>query len=58
MTKTYKVQGWDAQGALTNNYEVVLDGDAAKRELLKFLKKTNAHVALTEIKQKPKARAR
>jgi len=56
MMKTYKVQGWDAQGALTNNYEVVLEGDAAKRELLKFLKKTNAHVALTEVKPKPKAR--
>lgn len=56
MTKTYLVQGWDAQGALINNYEVVLEGDSAKRELLKFLKGKNAHVALTEVKPKPKAR--
>jgi hypothetical protein len=57
MTKTYLVQGWDEQGALINNYEVVLEGDSAKRDLLKFLKTKNSHVALTEVKTpKPKAR--
>lgn len=56
--KTYHVQTWDEAGALTNNYETVLEGDAAKRDLLKFLKGKFSHVTLTPIASKPKPKAR
>jgi len=57
MKKVYLVQCWDEHGALTNNYETVLEGPAAKGQVLKFLKAKFAHVQLTEVPQpKPKAR--
>lgn len=58
MTKTFLVQCWNAEGSRTEHYETVLDGDAARRDVLKFLKGKHAHVTLTEVKHKPKARGR
>lgn len=58
MKKTYLVQCWNGEGARTEHYETVLDGEPARRDVLKFLKSKHGHVTMTEIKPKPKAARR
>ena len=47
MPKKYLVQTWGDDGALTNNYLVTVESPTQLRELNKFLKTKNAHVAIT-----------
>lgn len=48
MKKTYLVQCWDADGALKNHYEVVLEHDRELRDLKKFLATKYGHVVITQ----------
>ena len=52
-TKTYKVQGWDEKGAIKNSYNVEICSAAELNHLKKFLRKTNAHVVITPLPDKP-----
>ena len=61
MPKKYLVQTWGDDGGLTNNYEVTIESPTQLRELKKFLKTKNAHVAITpeakpRLTQAPKKR--
>jgi len=53
MIKTYKVQTWNSEGALTNSYLADVNSTAELEALKKFLKKTSAHVVLTLQPPKP-----
>lgn len=44
--KTYQVQTWNADGALSNSYLVDLASTAEADALKKFLKKKSAHVVV------------
>lgn len=56
MKKTYLVQCWNGEGARTEHYETICENDAAKRDVMKFLKSKHGHVTMTEVKAKAKAR--
>lgn len=44
--KTYQVQTWNADGALSNSYLVDLTGSAEADALKKFLRKKSPHVVV------------
>lgn len=54
MAKTYLVQTWNAEGGLSNNYEVTLDKPAELASLKKFLRSKSPHVVVTPVRT-PKA---
>lgn len=45
--KTYLVQCWNKEGGLANHYEVLLSGEADRRELKKFLRSKYPQVLVT-----------
>lgn len=51
--KTYLVQTWNAEGALSNNYEVTLETSAELASLKKFLRTKSPHVVVTPVHRKP-----
>jgi hypothetical protein len=55
--KVYLVQCWDKRGALTNNYETLIDSDEALVQLKRFLKQKHGYVVLTLVPAK-KAKAK
>ena len=52
--KTYQVQTWNADGALSNSYLVDLASSAEAEALKKFLKKKAPHVVIHLAPAKPK----
>lgn len=57
MTKTYMVQQWNAEGALINHYEVMIEAPRELVELKKFLKAKHpkGHVLITREADRSKA---
>jgi hypothetical protein len=53
--KTYQVQTWNADGALSNSYLVDLAGSAEADALKKFLRKKSPHVVIHPVASKAKA---
>lgn len=56
--KTYLVQTWNAEGGLSNNYEVTLDTPRELGDLKKFLRTKSPHVVITHAKPHKPARKR
>lgn len=54
MPKTYLVQTWNAEGALSNHYEVTLEKDSELASLKKFLRSKSPHVVVTPVRPKAK----
>jgi hypothetical protein len=52
MAKTYLVQTWNAEGGLSNNYEVTLEKDSELASLKKFLRSKSPHVVVTPVAAK------
>lgn len=48
--KTYLVQTWNAEGGLSNNYEVSLETAAELGSLKKFLRSKSPHVVVTPVR--------
>jgi hypothetical protein len=46
------VQTWNAEGALSNHYEVTLDKPAELASLKKFLRSKSPHVVVTPVAAK------
>ena len=56
--KTYLVQTWNAEGGLSNNYEVTLTTPRELADLRKFLRTKSPHVVITLAPAKARSKAR